>query len=470
MPFYQRPQQRPTFASLLRSFAQDDGLPFQQVLPAPLIDRIAAEEGVHFGQQRQAVYTPPVTLWAFLNQCLSSTKSCVAAVARVIVLRASLALPPCSAATGAYCLARAQLSTPFLQRLTYHVGQALEDHAEPEWLWHGRHVLLVDGTTLSAPDTPANQAVYPQSRSQRRGLGFPVIRLVVLLAFATAALVGAAFGPCQGKATGETALLRQLLTQIVAGDVIVADRFHCSYWQIALLLLQGADVVMRLHQCRRSDFRRGRRLGRWDHIVVWQRPRRPSWMTPEMYETMPATLSMREIYVPIATPGTRTRELTVVTSLLDPETYSRDEIADLYHSRWHVELDIRNIKQTLRMEILSCQTPEMLAKEIWAHLLGYNLVRQALAEASRVASVSPRQLSFAGGVQTVTAFRWLLQCSEGTALAHAVGLLWVAIATHRVGNRPDRVEPRRVKRRQQLYPLLNQPRAEARAALLAEPG
>lgn len=466
MPFYQIPH-RPTFATVFRSFAQDQGLPFQQVLPAELIERFAQEEGVHFGEQPNAVYTPPVTLWAFLTQCLSDTKSCTAAVARVLVLYASLSRPPCSANTGAYCVARGQLPEAFLRRLTYHVGQTLEDQAQPEWRWHGRCVKLVDGTCLSAPDTLANQEAYPQPSTQRRGLGFPVIRLVVLLTFATAALVGAAFGPYQGKRTGETALLRTLLAQIVAGDIVVADRYQCSYWQIALVRQRGADVAFRLHQRRRCDFRRGRRLGYRDHVVVWPRPPRPAWMTPELYESLPATLELREVGVVVDIPGVRTRALTVVTSLLDSQEYSRADIADLYHRRWHVELDIRNIKRTLHMKVLSCKKPAMLAKEIWAHLLGYNLVRQALAQASREAGVCPRQLSFAGGVQTLNAFRWFLQCSVGASLERACQMLYVALGTHRVGHRPNRVEPRRVKRRTQRLPLLNQPRAEARAELLA---
>jgi hypothetical protein len=185
------------------------------------------------------------------------------------------------------------------------------------------------------------------------------------------------------------------------------------------------------------------------------------------YERLPAQLTLREVRVVVATPGVRTRLLRIVTPLVAGAIYDREDIADLYHRRWPVELDIRNIKQTLSMEILSCQTPAMLAKELGVHLLGYNLVRQTLAEAARAVGVAPRQLRCAGAVQTLEAFRWLLQCSAGEVLALACRVLYLAIGTPRVGQRPERVEPRRVKRRVQLYPLLNQPRAEARAALLA---
>jgi putative transposase len=467
MPFYQPPHQ-PTFASVFRSFAQDPEQ-LQQALPQALVERLAAEEGVHFGEEPNALYTPPVTLWAFLTQCLSDTKSCVAAVARVMVLCISLARGPCAAGSGAFCKARAKLPERFLRRLTYHVGDRLEDQAEAAWLWRGRHVQLIDGATLSAPDTPANQAAYPQSTAQAPGLGFPALRLVVLLTFATAALVGAAFGPCQGKETGETALLRTLLDRFDAGDIAVADRYQCSYWQIALLRERVVDVAFRLHQRRRCDFRRGQRLGRGDHLVRWRKPERPAWLDQESYAALPAELVMREVRVEVRAPGVRTRVLTIATSLLDARVYRRDDIADLYHRRWHVELDIRNIKQTLHMDMLSCKSPDMLAREIWVHLLGYNLVRQALAEAARARGVAPRQLSFAGGVQTLNAFRWLLQCSEGDQFAFACWALAVALGTHEVGDRAGRVEPRRVKRRQQLYPLLNRPRAEARAALLVNP-
>jgi hypothetical protein len=468
MPFYQAID-RPTFAATFRSFAQDPEQAVHQALPAAVIERFAAEEGVTFGGQANAVYTPPVTLWAFLTQCLSASKACTAAVARVLVLCVSLRRPIPAASTGAYGQARAKLPERFLRRLTYHVGEQLEAQAEADWLWQGRHVKLIDGTCLSAPDTPANQEAFPQSTQQRPGLGFPLIRLVVVLTFATAALVGAAYGPCQGPLTSELALLRELRDRFGKGDLAVADRHYGSYWQIAALQQGGTDAAFRLHQLRHADFRRGRRLGRHDHVVRWPKPPRPDWMDGVSYAALPAELTLREVRVVIATPGVRTRVLTIATTLLDGDIYHREDIADLYHQRWHVELDIRNMKQTLSMGILSCQTPEMLAKELWVHLLGYNLVRQSMAAAARVAGVAPRQLSFAGAVQTLEAFRWLLQCSAGEAFAFACRVLYLAVGTHRVGDRADRVEPRRVKRRVQLYPLLNQPRQEARAALLAHP-
>lgn len=322
---------------------------------------------------------------------------------------------------------------------------------------------------MSAPDTPANQGRYPQPRSQAAGVGFPLIRLVVLLTFATAALVGAAYGPCQGKETGEMALFGTLLEQIQEGDIVVADGYYCSYWQIALLRRGGADVAFRLHQRRRSDCRRGRRLGRWDHVVTWRKPPRPVWMDEATYASLPNEMALREVRVVVEVPGCRTRVLTIVTTLVDGVEYSREDIADLYHQRWHVGLDLRSIKQTLHMEVLTCKTPAMLERELWVHLLGYNLVRQAMMQAARDRRLRPRQLSFAGAVQTLNAFRWLLQCSEGRCYVLACSALYMALSTHRVGDRVGRVEPRRIKRRRQKYAYLRQPRDAARAELLGTP-
>jgi hypothetical protein len=461
--------QRPTFATVLRSFASTDGLPFAKVLTEQDIATFCAQEGVHFGQGCDDVYTPAVTLWAFLSQCLSASKSCVAAVARVLVLRIALGLAPCAAGSGAYCKARVKLPESLLRRLALHVGTAVERQAPDDWRWHGRRVLLVDGFEVSMPDTPANQQAYPQLRNQKPGLGFPRMRLVVLLAFATATLLGVALGPCKGKGTGETELFRTLLEQLQTGDVVVADRYYCTWWLVALLRQCGVDACFRLHHLRSYDFRKGRRLGKGDHVVHWPKPVRPSWMAEASYAALPASLPVREVRVVVAQPGYRVRSFLIATTLVDPERYPAADVADLYHQRWHVELDVRVIKQTLQMDVLSCKSPDMVRKEVWMHWLGYNLVRKVLAEAAVAVQLRPRQLSFAGAVQTLNAFRWLLTVGADGGGERLGRVLLLAVATHRVGNRPGRVEPREVKRRQKVK-LMTRPRAQRRAELLQGKG
>ena len=462
--------QLPTFTSLFRSFAQDPGLPFADALPEEQIKQLCHQEGVDFASEPDACWTPALTLWAWLTQCLSDSKSCVAAVARVLVLRAALDLPLCSANTGAYCKARSKLPERFLQRLALQVGEAVEDSAPAAWRWKGRRVCLMDGTECSMPDTPANQKEYPQPSTQKKGLGFPMIRLLVLLTFATAGVIGCAMGPYQGKQTGETALFRSLSDRVRVGDVLVSDRYHCSFWHVAAVRDRGADVCARLHQRRKYDFSTGERLGAGDHVVQWAKPAaRPEWMDEETYASFPATVTVREVHFVVTRPGYRSKEIVVATTLLDARVYSKEDIAELYHHRWHVELDIRAIKQTLHMDILSCKTPEMVRKEIWAHLLAYNLIRKVMAQAAMATKTTPRHLSVAGAVQTVNAFRWLLvvESRDGRRLSLMRALL-VAVGTHKVGKRPGRYEPRKKKRRPGRLPLLTTPRAQARAAMLQQ--
>jgi hypothetical protein len=454
------------FTTLLHSYAQDDGLPFASVLTEEQIQQAVAAETVSFGAEEGCVYTPPITLWAFVTQCLSSGKSCVNAVARVMVLLVALGREPCSAGTGAYCKARRKLPERFIRRLTYQVGVEVEDHAPAHWRWHSRRTLLIDGAEAIADDTAANQKEYPQPTTQRPGLGFPIIRFVLLLTYATASVVGAAFGPYAGKETGETALFRQLLEQLRAGDIAVADRYYCSYFMIALLQQRGVDAAFRLHHKRHYDFRRGRRLGHDDHVVAWQRPERPEWMDAQTYASMPETLTVREVRFSVEAAGCRSRSIIVATTLLDSKQYASKDIADLYHQRWHAEIDIRSIKQTLGMEMIHCKSPAMVRNSLWAHLLGYNLVRKVAAQAASEHGLAPRQISFAGAVQTLEAFRWLLIASTDEARPGAQRVLLIAIATHIVGDRPDRIEPRRLKRRYDRYRLLRMPRAQARKAAI----
>jgi len=452
---------RPCFKATLRSFLDADAL------PEALVERIAHEEGADFADGPDAVYTPAVTLWAWLSQCLSTSKSCVAAVARVLVLRVALGLPACSAATGGYCKARQKLPEPFLRRLALRVGVETEDQAEDAWRWHGRRVLLVDGTECSMPDTPENQAEYPQPGSQKKGLGFPLIRLVVLLAFATACLVDCAMGPRKGKGNGETSLLKGMLDSLRQGDVLVGDRYYCGYELIALAMRRGADVCFRLHSQRHADFRRGKRLGKDDHVVSWPKPARPASRGREEHDALPDTLEMREVRFRTGCRGYRTREVVAATTLLDAAAYPPARIAELYGHRWQVELDIRGIKQTLGMDVLSCKTPEMVRKEAWTHLLAYNLTREVMARAAAgKGGVGPRGLSLAGAVQTLCAFRWLLLLGDEARQGAFAQALLAAVRTHEVGKRPGRVEPRKVKRRPKAQRLLTRPRQQERARLM----
>jgi Transposase DDE domain len=312
------------------------------------------------------------------------------------------------------------------------------------------------------PDTEANQAEYPQPSSQKPGLGFPIARILVVISLAVGAVLDGAIGPYNGKETGELALLRQLMRQIRPGDIGLADRLFCSYWNIAEFKARKADVVFRLHQCRKSDFRRGRRLGPGDHIVVWQKPdKKPAWMTSAEYAAMPQQLRLREVRVLVRDRTKRVRELVVVTTLLDHVKYSRKEIGDLFRQRWHAELDLRSIKTTMRMEMLRTKTPEMVRKEVAMHFLAYNLIRGIMAEAARGSDVQPRELSFNGARQTIRAFEQanLYQPSQ---IAADLPRLLDLIIQKRVGDRPDRYEPRAVKRRPKPYRLLMMPREEAK--------
>jgi hypothetical protein len=445
-----------------RQFNQDCGLPFSDVLPAERVHDALAQEAAGF---RHRLFTPLVTLWLFLSQVLSKDHSCVTAVARFLAYRVGRGLPPCSARTGSYCKARQRLPEGLLARFVRQTGGDLHGQAPPAWRWHGRAVKVVDGSTVSLPDTPANQQAYPQPGGQKPGLGFPVARLVVLLSLACGAVLDLALGPCRGKRTGENALFRGLHGSLEPGDVVLGDRYFCSYFDLALLQQRRADAVLRLHQRRKTDFRQGRRLGRCDHVVLWHKPRRPEWLDEATYAALPATLQVREVRVRVATPGFRTRQVLVATTLLDAAAFPAAALAGLYRARWQAELDLRSIKQSLQMDQLRCRTPAMARKEVWAHLLVYNLIRATMAQAALQHHVLPRLLSFEAARQTVEAFREALQRATAAQLPAVRDALLGAIASHRVGGRPNRCEPRARKRRPKEFPLLKMPRQQARKRL-----
>jgi len=319
---------------LQQQLAHAPGLPFADLLPAEQIAQALRDEKVRF---RDRLFSPLVTLWVFLSQVLDPDSSCRAAVTRFLAWRTTQGLPPCSPDTGAYCKARQRLPEGVLARLTRTTGRQLQDQAPPTWRWEGRTVKVVDGTTVSMPDTPANQKAYPQSRSQKPGVGFPIARMVVLFSLAVGTALDAALGPYRGKQTGETALFHTLHGNLEPRDILLADRYFSSYWEIALAQQRGADVVCRLHQCRTADFRQGQHLGREDHVVAWTKPARPAWMDAPTYAALPGTLAIRELRVRVQHPGFRTKTLVVATTLLDPQGFPRTDLAILYRLRWFAE-------------------------------------------------------------------------------------------------------------------------------------
>jgi len=467
MPFNGQSRRLPSrFRLILRSFLQHPGLPFADVLDEAAIKTAFDIDNSTFATDEDAVYTPAVTLWAFLSQVLfkDEQRSCVAAVARVIALRVALCGKPCSGNTGAYCRARSKLPENVVRRLAVQVAEGCEQLVDDEWRWRGRHVYLADGTTVTMPDTPENQAVYPQNPRQEKGLGFPIARMVVLISLATAMLTSLALAPYVGKQTGEPSLLREQLDSFREGDVVLFDRYYCSFFMLALLLERGVDVVARIHSRRKIDFRRGRRLGHGDHVVEWLRPERPDWMDEATYERMPATIEVREIQVNVSQPGFRVASFVAVTTLTDAEEFSREQIAELYRLRWTVELDIRAIKQTMGMDVLRCKTPAMVRKEVWTCLLAYNLIRRSLLQSAQAAGTSPRTLSFSAALQSTAAGWMMTVVGDDALLASLIDAALAIMASHIVGNRPGRIEPRAVKRRKKVK-LLMKPRQQAREEL-----
>jgi hypothetical protein len=451
---------RPQVQFLRRQFLQDGDLPFTDVLTEEAIAQALATVTGWLDR----IFSPLVTLWVFLGQVLSADHSCRAAVARLIAHRLSRGQRPCSAETGAYCQARGRLPETFFADVACSVGRRLDARAERDWLWKGRRVYLFDGTTVTMPDTPENQKAYPQVYNQKPGLGFPIARIGAVLSLACGAIVNLGFCQYAGKGQGEVSLLRRLWDVLRPGDVLLGDRLMANWASMVLLGERGVDMVSRLNKAhRRADFRRGQRLGADDHLVRWAKPTSIRSLDREAYHALPEFITVRETRIPVLQPGFRTREIVVVTTLLDPKQTTKEDLATLYRARWNNELDLRSIKSTMQMRELRCKTPELVHKEVWTHILAYNLIRTVMAQAAARHGVAPRTLSFMGAMQTLEAFQPLLDFGAAQDAADRLRLyhdLLAAIATHRVGDRPDRYEPRVKKRRRNHYGWLTKPRAE----------
>lgn len=394
---------------------------------------------------RYRIYTPKQTLSMFLTQAISEDRSCQKAVNSTALNLLSSDQTSCSIATGGYCRARQRLSESMITDMSKSVALSNEKKVKAGWRFRGREVYLVDGTTISMPDTVDNQKKYPQPNFQKTGLGFPICRVVGIISLATGSLINAAVSPFSGKGSAEQALLRGMLGSFKKGDIILADAMYSTYSLLSYVIENGIDIVFVQNgaRSRTTDFTKGERLGKNDHLITIKKPKdKPEWMSQKEFDTKPKEITIRELK--------RGGKLLITTMLCAKKT-SAKTIQGLYKSRWQIEVDFRNIKSTLGLKTFSCKSPEMVLKEMWVYFLAYNMIRTLMLESALYTKTLPRQLSFKHTIQLFTSYIGLFY-----GIAYQ-GLL-LLISQNCIGNREGRIEPRAIKQRHNDYPLLMKPR------------
>ena len=421
-------------------------------LPPPLLS--SEEEGPN---SRDRVFSLRLTFECFLWQLLKPKTSCREVVRQVQALFRLAGWGLIDESDSAYVQARQRLTKERLEKALSATAQAADRRAGQGGQLQGRPVKVVDGSTTQMPDTFENQKCYPQPSSQKSGCGFPVMKFVALMSLTSGAVLNVILGSLRYH---DLRLLRALWDQLKAGDIVLGDRAFGEYTTLAGLPKQGVDVVARLHHARKVDFRKARRLGQNDGLFVWTKGYQQSQiLSPTQWALLPAQITVRVIRFTATLRGFRSRRVTLVTTLLDPKLFPPQDLVALYARRWRLELCLRDLKTTLGMEQLRCKTPDMAEKELLAYLVAHNLIRCMMAEAVARHPVDLERMSFKGCVDA------LRQYSDALAKARSQKMrrqLWedllLNLARDLVRYRPNRIEPRAVKRRPKPYPLLNKPR------------
>jgi hypothetical protein len=407
---------------------------------------------------RDRIYTPLKTLFIFIKQVLNPDKSCKNAVAELAAEQLITEGKVISTNTGSYSNARQRLPEQSVSELVKEIGKIPAKKAPSSWKAFGRPLKGVDGSTVIMPDTKENQEIFPQLPGQKKGIGFPIARMVVVMSLTVGTVLDYAIGAFKGKGTGESSLLRSIFDCIEQDDILLGDRYYPSFFLIADVLAKGADGIFRGQAQRHYDFRKGQSLGKKDHIVEWIKPKKSIWMTmtQEMYDAYPDKIKVREFKV---------NGVIYVTTLLDHKKYNKKELARVYELRWHLEINLKIIKDTMNMDVLSCKTPDMVRKEIGIHFLAYNFIRIIMAEACAQHDTIPNHVSFKGTVQLLNKFmpHFIHLSSKKNQIMYAE--LLKNIVNNRIGNRPGRIEPRRVKKRPKPFDTLNRPRFIEKAKL-----
>ena len=396
-------------------------------------------------------------MWAFLSQVLDKDKTCHNAVSRIIAWLAAEGEKIPSEDNSGYCQARVRLPENWVKKLVQKTGQNLQKEVKKEKLWCGRHVKVFDGSTVSMPDTKKNQSDYPQPSSQKEGCGFPLAKLGVLFSIATGAVIDLVIDVYR---THDVKLARSLYQFLNPGDVFLSDRACCSYADICFLKNQDCDAVIRLHKSRKQQLKKGKRIGSCDQLVTWAKPKsKPPGLSTEEFESLPENLTVREVHYYICIPGWRTKEVTVITTLLDAQVYPVKELVKIYEFRWDVELDLRHIKTSLGMDILRGKTPEMVRKEIYVHLLAYNLLRTVMWQAGITHAVDSLRISLQETRHHLQNFVSELKDVSRRKRQKLFQIMLKMIAHKPLKKRVGRFEPRVKKRRTKSYPLMQEPRS-----------
>ena len=420
----------------------------------------AKKNGTH---SRSRVYSLNVTFWAFLSQVLSPETACLEAVRKVQSYCSKKKLPVPSSETTSYCSARGKVKIEDLNEIHEAVALKIQGNVRDQQRWKGHDIKVIDGTGIALEDTPENQEAFPQPSVQKKGCGFPVMKLVACFCLASGALLKWVETSLKSH---ESRILKLFLDFFGADDVVLADRGFTSYSNFALLLQRGVNAVMRAHQVRKIDYRKGKKLGRFDRIITWKKPQRQKGWTKEEWDALPATLNIRTVRIVIAVKGFRVRSYDLVTTFLDADAYTAEDLADLYFRRWAVELYFRHIKTTMGMERLRCKTPAMVRKELQMFIIAYNMIRGLMQEAAQLHQRDVDRLSFKSAVDTLRQFRCTLNATRGKPKLQRsiIDEMLSVIASKTVPLRMHRSEPRALKRRPKGYQLLTSPRHEMKVS------
>ncbi len=406
---------------------------------------------------RQRVYSQNVTFWAFLFQLLSPMTSCLEVVRKVQSCCSLLGLKVPGSSTAAYCTARKRFKHQDLLGIHKAVTGSMQSSSPSESLWKGLDVKVVDGTGIAMSDTPENQSEFPQPSLQKPGCGFPVVTLVACFSLASGALLHWIESTLKSH---ESRIFRKMLEFFGPDDLVLSDRGYCSYYNIAMILSRGAQAVMRLHQVRKIDYRSGKQLGPYDRLLNWKRPVKVKGISKSELYQLPETLQIRIVRIFVRVKGFRTRKLDIATTLLDPNQYSKDDLAELYYRRWSVELYFRHIKTTMGMDNLRGKSPDIVRKEIVMFAIAYNLIRATMQQAAIIHSIELNRLSFKSTVDTLRQYQSAFNATryKPSTQKRITEEMLAIIAKEKVPLRENRSEPRAVKKRPKGYQLLTQPR------------